>query len=79
MLQLGGGCRVPIGAVGRAANRTLSLEGSMFTLDGKDRISAYAQGAPEEAEKLGKRVAQSLLKEGAKDIETQWRDKYGSW
>lgn len=79
MLQLGGGCRVPIGAVGCAADNALSLEGTMFTLDGKSKISAFARGAFGEAEELGKKVAESLLQQGAKDIEKQWRDKYGSW
>jgi hydroxymethylbilane synthase len=79
MLQLEGGCRVPIGAVGKANDVALSLQGVMFTLDGKNRIAAFAEGAISEAEELGKKVAENLLSQGAKQIEKEWREKYGSW
>jgi len=78
MLQLGGGCRMPVGAVGHASNKHLSLQGFMFKLDSKTRISAAAKGAVDEAEKLGKQVAESLLKQGGRDIEKAWREMYGS-
>lgn len=79
MLQLGGGCRVPIGAVGRAIGNALSLLGVIFTLDGESRIEATAQGTIAESEKLGKQVAEYLSKKGAKQIQEKWREKYGSW
>lgn len=79
MSQLGGGCRVPIGAVGKARDNDLSLLGVMFTLDGKNRIASFAEGNISEAEKLGKHVAENLLAQGAKQIEKQWREKYGPW
>ena len=79
MLQLGGGCRVPIGAVGKANNQALTLRGVMFTLDGKSKIEASEKGSINAAEALGKKVAESLLKQGAKEIETKWREKYGPW
>jgi hydroxymethylbilane synthase len=79
MLQLGGGCRVPIGAVGKADITGLSLQGVMFTLGGQSRIEASATGKTDEAEQLGKSVAESLEKQGAKKIETKWREKYGDW
>jgi len=79
MLQLGGGCRMPVGAVGHASDKHLSLQGFMFTLDGENRISATAKGAVDEAESLGKQVAENLLKQGGRDIEMTWREKYGSW
>jgi hydroxymethylbilane synthase len=79
MLQLGGGCRVPIGAVGVASETGLSLRGVMFTLDGQSKIEAFALGKINEAEQLGKTVAASLEKQGAKKIELQWREKYGDW
>jgi hydroxymethylbilane synthase len=79
MLQLGGGCRVPIGAVGKAENNVLSLRGVMFTLDGQSKIEAAEKGTIDKAEYLGKKVAESLVKQGAKDIESKWREKYGPW
>lgn len=77
MRQLGGGCRVPICAVGSANEKFLSLRGVMLNLDGKNRISAFAEGTVTEAEELGKIVAQKLIAQGAKQIEEQWREKYG--
>ncbi len=79
MLQLGGGCRVPIGAVAHADATSLSLHGTLFTLDGQSKIQATAQGKLTEAELLGKKVAENLTKQGARDIESKWREKYGPW
>jgi hydroxymethylbilane synthase len=79
VLQLEGGCRVPIGAIGRADNKTLSLYGCIFSVNGQKKIAAFARGTLNEAEDLGRRVAQSLLGQGAKDLEVEWREKYGPW
>lgn len=79
VLALEGGCRVPIGAIGRADNEVLSLYASMFSLDGEEKISSVAKGALVEAEELGKSVARDLLRQGAKEFEVQWRRKYGQW
>ena len=79
MLTLEGGCRVPIGAIGRAESSKLSLYACVFSLDGKEKITATAEGVLSEANGLGKRLAQKLLKHGAKEYEAQWREKYGSW
>jgi hydroxymethylbilane synthase len=79
MLQLGGGCRVPIGAVGKADNQSLTLTGVLFTLDGLSKIEASEKGAINAAEALGKKVAEKLVKQGAKEIESKWREKYGPW
>lgn len=79
MFELGGGCRVPIGAVGRVTNNMLSLLGVLFTLDGQSRIEATAQGTLAEAEKIGKQVAEKMLQKGAKQIQDKWREKYGTW
>jgi hydroxymethylbilane synthase len=79
VLHLEGGCRVPIGAVGRADGGELSLQGCIFSLDGQKRLSAFAEGTVDEAQALGEQVAQSLLEQGAKDLEKEWREKYGVW
>lgn len=79
ILSLGGGCRVPIGAIGRSNDHDLSLYGCIFSLDGQKKISYYAEGKLAEADNLGKRVAQSLLEQGAKDLEAEWRENYGTW
>ena len=79
VLQLEGGCRVPIGAVGRAKGNDLSLFGCIFSLNCRKKISASAQGTLAEAEKLGRKVGENLIKQGAKDYEKEWREKYGAW
>lgn len=79
VLTLEGGCRVPIGTIGRAESNSLSLYACIFSLDGQEKMVAAAKGALSEAEELGKRVAEKLLKQGAKEFEAQWRQKYGPW
>jgi hydroxymethylbilane synthase len=79
ILQLEGGCRVPIGAIGCADNRALSLFGCVFSINGQKRITSFAKGTLDEAQDLGRKVAQSLLKQGAKNFEAEWREKYGPW
>src|SRR3990170_1182511 len=79
VLALEGGCRVPIGTIGRATNGNLSLYACIFSLDGLEKISASAKGTFEQAEEIGKQVAQKLFKQGAKEFEAQWRQKYGPW
>jgi hydroxymethylbilane synthase len=79
VLALEGGCRVPIGTIGRADDKGLSLYACVFSLDGEEKISSSASGVLAEAEGLGKQVAQKLLTQGAKEFEAQWRQKYGPW
>jgi hydroxymethylbilane synthase len=79
MFSLGGGCRVPIGSVGKAEGDILTLRGVLFELDGQGKIEAQAQSTIGKAEELGKQVAEKLVALGAKDIEAKWREKYGSW
>ncbi|MEM2999034.1 MAG: hydroxymethylbilane synthase [Candidatus Bathyarchaeia archaeon] len=77
VLSLEGGCRVPIGAIGRADDRNLALYGCIFSLKTQEKIAASAEGTLEEAEELGRKVAQRLLEQGAKEFEREWREKYG--
>jgi hydroxymethylbilane synthase len=79
VLKLEGGCRVPIGAVGKANGNDLSLFGSIFSLNTRKKISASAKGTLSQAEDLGAKVGEDLIKQGAKDLEKEWREKYGVW
>lgn len=79
VLKLEGGCRVPIGAVGHAAGSELSLFGCIYSLNGRKKISASAKGTLEEAKMLGRKVGEDLIKQGAKEFEKEWREKYGVW
>jgi hydroxymethylbilane synthase len=79
VLALEGGCRVPIGAIGRASGGTLSFYGCVFSLSGQQKIFSSAEDKLENAQDLGKQVAQSLIGQGAKKLEAEWRLKYGTW
>jgi hydroxymethylbilane synthase len=79
VLKLEGGCRVPIGAVGKADRNNLTLYGSIFSLNDRRKISAQAKGTLSQAEELGRHVGEDLIKQGAKDFEKEWREKYGVW
>jgi hydroxymethylbilane synthase len=65
--RLGGGCSVPIGALGRldsAGNLTLRA----CVADGKRLAKGSVTGRPSEADKLGISLAEQLLAEGADKI-----------
>jgi hydroxymethylbilane synthase len=62
---LGGGCQVPIGAWGRFENGKLLLDVAVLSPDGAQRMWEKDSGLPEEAEAIGKRVAQKLRESGA--------------
>ena len=79
VLKLEGGCRVPIGAVGHANGNNLSLFGCIFSLNTRKKISATAKGTLAEAEALGMKVGEDLIKQGAQELEKEWREKYGVW
>ena len=79
VLQLEGGCRVPIGAVGQVDDDCLTLFGSVFSLNNSKKISAFASGTIAQAAEIGAKVGEDLIKQGAKEFEKEWREKYGVW
>jgi hydroxymethylbilane synthase len=62
---LGGGCQVPIGAWGRIENGKLLLDVAVLSQDGTQRMNEKDLGSPEQAEAIGKRIAQKLREGGA--------------
>jgi hydroxymethylbilane synthase len=65
---LGGGCQVPIGAVTRIADGTLTLRGVVLPPDGSQRVEAEITGPMDQAESLGRRVADQLRSQGAEEL-----------
>jgi hydroxymethylbilane synthase len=61
---LGGGCQVPIGAYTEVKDR-LILKGVVISPDGKKKIEVTEEGDPKNAEEIGRRAAETLLKNGA--------------
>lgn len=68
--RLEGGCQVPIGgyAVLEDEGRTLWLRALVGTPDGSRVLRAEGRGSADEPERLGLRVAEDLLVQGAGDI-----------
>jgi hydroxymethylbilane synthase len=73
--RLEGGCQVPIGAWGRVSDRgTLTLQGFVGDIDGKNLIKGGIEGGMGKAEELGMGLAENLLSRGADEI---LRELYG--
>ncbi len=74
--ELHGGCRVPIGTIGRANKESLSLYGSTYSVDGKLKVDATLEGDLDAPEQLGAKLAHQLIERGAKELVEQWRSFY---
>ncbi len=67
--RLGGGCQVPIAALGTiSAGGTLVLRGLVGSLDGRKLIKGAIEGEMGRAEELGMALAENLLSQGADEI-----------
>ena len=65
---LGGGCRLPIAALGKLEKDRLLLEGMLAAPNGTTVIRDKVSGAKEEAEELGKKLAEIILEKGGKKL-----------
>jgi hydroxymethylbilane synthase len=63
--RLGGGCRVPIAAYARIRGGRLVLHGLVAAPDGVVSVRGRQEGPPEEAEEVGRALAEELLEQGA--------------
>ncbi|PKN69138.1 MAG: hydroxymethylbilane synthase [Deltaproteobacteria bacterium HGW-Deltaproteobacteria-12] len=63
---LGGGCRLPIAALSRLEGQRLSLEGLVATPDGSGAVRDKVWGTLEEAEVMGKKLAETIMEKGGK-------------
>ncbi|NJK39482.1 MAG: hydroxymethylbilane synthase [Oscillatoriales cyanobacterium RM2_1_1] len=66
--ELEGGCQVPIGVNTAIDKGQLTLIGMVASLDGQKLIKDTVIGASENAEQLGKDLANQLRQQGAQDI-----------
>ena len=62
---LGGGCSVPVAAYA-ASNQTITLTGLVASPDGRQTIKVTGQG--DDAEELGRKLAQEAISQGADEI-----------
>lgn len=65
---LGGGCQFPLGGLARVEGDTLRLTAAVVAGDGGRLVHASAEGSPEYADALGRRVAERLLADGAGEL-----------
>lgn len=65
---LGGSCEVPLGAYALMRDGRLWLRGFVGLPDGTRMLCAEREGAPEEADELGRALAEELRAQGADEI-----------
>jgi len=66
--ELQGGCQVPIGAYAWIEGDRIKIKGFISDLEGERFLEGYEKGGLQEAEEVGKRLAQRLLREGGEEI-----------
>jgi hydroxymethylbilane synthase len=65
---LGGGCQVPVGAQTTLGGERLTLRGVVIRPDGGVRVEGQASGPAADAEAVGQRLAEDLLRQGAREL-----------
>ncbi len=66
---LGGGCQMPIGALAQVINAdTLDLRAIVIAPDGSQLVRAQTSGPLSDPESTGRRAAEALLAQGAREI-----------
>ncbi|HAE84228.1 MAG TPA: hypothetical protein DCK85_12625 [Ktedonobacter sp.] len=74
MRRLGAGCYLPVAAYGEISGETLTLRGLVISLDGKRQVRVQqsmhwtAGNILLDAERLGVKVAEQALEQGASEI-----------
>ena len=63
-----GGCFVPIGASATLSEKSLRLEGSLASEDGKTLLRDEIEGNSESAHELGVALADRILANGGREI-----------
>ena len=66
--RLEGGCQVPIAGFAQLDHKVLLLQGLVGRVDGSEIVRGDIAGAPEDAEELGRVLAEDLLARGADRI-----------
>lgn len=68
LLGLGGGCQIPLGTLGEVNGDLLRLRGRVLALDGSRVIEDELTGQAQDAEALGRALAERLLAQGACEV-----------
>ena len=73
------GCRFPVGALAQIKGDKLTLEVTVYSIDGKQSINVEKIGDPLQAAELGKQAAAELSQQGVAELAKHWRDKVEEW
>jgi hydroxymethylbilane synthase len=65
---LAGSCQVPLGAYAHIADGMLRMSGFVASVDGQRMVRASVKGQPQDADALGRRLAERLVAQGADKI-----------
>ncbi len=73
------GCRFPVGAYGQVTGKTLTLQASAFSADGKASIFVERSGAREDAVAIGRQAGKEMQDGGVGDLALNWRQNVEEW
>lgn len=73
------GCRFPVGALAQIKGDKLTLQVTVYSIDGKQSINVEKTGDPLQAAELGKQAAAELSAQGIAELAKNWRDKVEEW
>jgi hydroxymethylbilane synthase len=68
LAHTGAGCRMPVAAFAVVKLKRLSLEGMVISLDGRKISRSSLEGRSEEARIIGRALAETVLRNGGKEI-----------
>lgn len=69
--ELDSGCQFPVGAYARVEGDNLKMTGFVGSDDGEEVYREKIEGPVSDAEQLGRRLAQSFIKQGAQELLTR--------
>ncbi len=73
------GCRFPVGALATQNGNKLTLNVTVYSVDGSKFIAVKQDSNSDEAKELGKRVASELSAKGIEELAKNWREKVEEW
>ena len=73
------GCRFPVGAYAKSEGTQMTLEVSVFSVDGKESLSVSVIGDKNNPKALGKSAGEQLREKGVQDLALNWREKVEEW
>lgn len=73
------GCRFPVGAYAKSDGTQMTLDVSVFSVDGKESLSVSVIGDKINPKSLGKNAGEQLREKGVHDLALNWREKVEEW